>query len=126
MAVLRLDHFTIDPPDSEELLSRHAALVAAVKDAFPGLIGVELAKVDDRTGSMYGAGIPWPALRRRSPARRLFRRRGRRSPSPKTSPWNTPRSSMPDRARHTYSQDVAGPASQREPRRRVPRGGERA
>jgi hypothetical protein len=49
MAVLRLDRFTIDSADSEELLSRHAALVAAVKDAFPRLLGVELAKLDDRT-----------------------------------------------------------------------------
>jgi hypothetical protein len=49
MAVLRLDRFTIDPADSKELLSRHAALVAAVKKAFPGLLGVELAKVDDLT-----------------------------------------------------------------------------
>ena len=49
MAVLRLDRFTIDPADGEELLSRHAALVAAVKDTFSGLLGVELAKVDDRT-----------------------------------------------------------------------------
>jgi hypothetical protein len=49
MTVLRLDRFTIDPADSEELRSRHAALVAAAKDAFPGLLGVELAQVDDQT-----------------------------------------------------------------------------
>lgn len=49
MAVLRLDRFTIDPADSEELRSRHAALVAAAKDAFPGLLGVELAQVGDQT-----------------------------------------------------------------------------
>ncbi len=49
MTVLRIDRFTIDPADTEELLTRHAALVAAVMDAFPGLLGVELAKVDDRT-----------------------------------------------------------------------------
>lgn len=49
MAVLRLDQFTIDPVDTGELLTRHAALVAAARDAFPGLIEVHLAKVDDRT-----------------------------------------------------------------------------
>ena len=49
MAVVRLDRFTIHPADGEELLSRRAALVAAVKDAFPGVLGVELAKLDDRT-----------------------------------------------------------------------------
>ena len=49
MAVLRLDRFIIDPADGAELLSRHAALVAVAKDAFPGLLGVELAKVDDQT-----------------------------------------------------------------------------
>jgi hypothetical protein len=48
MAVLRLDQFTIDPADTGEMLTRHAALVAAVKDAFPGLIEVQLAKVDDQ------------------------------------------------------------------------------
>lgn len=49
MAVLRLDRFTIDPADSRELRNRHAALVAAATDAFPGLLGVELAQVDDQT-----------------------------------------------------------------------------
>jgi hypothetical protein len=49
MTVLRLDRFTIDPADTGEMLARHAALVATVKDAFPGLIEVQLAKVDDQT-----------------------------------------------------------------------------
>lgn len=49
MAVLRLDHFTIDPADTGELLTRHAALATAVKDAFPRLIGVHLVKADDQT-----------------------------------------------------------------------------
>jgi hypothetical protein len=48
MAVLRLDQFAIDPADTGEMLTPHAALVAAVKDAFPGLIEVQLAKVDDQ------------------------------------------------------------------------------
>lgn len=49
MTVLRLDRFTINPADTSEMLARHAALVATVKDAFPGLIEVQLAKVDDQT-----------------------------------------------------------------------------
>jgi len=34
MAVHRLDRFTIDPADGEELIARHEALVAAAKDAW--------------------------------------------------------------------------------------------
>jgi len=49
MAVLRIDQFTIGPAGTGEMLTRHAALAAAVKDAFPGLIEVQLAKVDDQT-----------------------------------------------------------------------------
>jgi hypothetical protein len=49
MAVLRLDQFTIDPADTGEMLTRYAALVDAAKDAFPGLIEVRLAQVDDHT-----------------------------------------------------------------------------
>ena len=49
MTVLRLDSFTIDPADIGELLTRHAALAAVAKDAFPGLIDVQLAKIDDQT-----------------------------------------------------------------------------
>lgn len=48
MAVLRLDRFTIDHDNTAELLARHAALVAVGRDAFPGLIDAQLAKVDDQ------------------------------------------------------------------------------
>jgi len=48
MTVLRLDGFTIDPADTGELLTRHAALAAVAKDAFPGLTDVQLAKIDDQ------------------------------------------------------------------------------
>jgi hypothetical protein len=47
MAVVRLDRFTIDPADAGDLVARHAALVAVAKDAFPGLIEAQLAKVED-------------------------------------------------------------------------------
>ena len=38
MAVLRLDRSTTGRAGTGELLTQHAALVAAVKDAFPGLM----------------------------------------------------------------------------------------
>lgn len=49
MAVLRLARFTIDPADTEEMLTRRAAMVAAIRDAFPGLVETRLGKVDDQT-----------------------------------------------------------------------------
>jgi hypothetical protein len=49
MAILRLDRFTVNPADTADLLARHAELVTAARDAFAGLIDVQLARVDDRT-----------------------------------------------------------------------------
>ena len=49
MAVLRLTRFTADPANLEELLAKRAALVAAVRDAFPGLTDARLAKLDGDT-----------------------------------------------------------------------------
>lgn len=49
MAVLRLTHFKIDPADTDEMLAKRGALIAAVRDAFPGLIEARLGKVDDET-----------------------------------------------------------------------------
>ncbi|HSK91385.1 MAG TPA: antibiotic biosynthesis monooxygenase [Euzebyales bacterium] len=49
MAVLRLTRFTADPDNTEELLAKRAALIAAVRDAFPGLTEARLAKLDDGT-----------------------------------------------------------------------------
>jgi quinol monooxygenase YgiN len=49
MTVLRIDRFTADPAAAEELRSRHAALVSAARTAFPGLLDVRLARVDERT-----------------------------------------------------------------------------
>jgi hypothetical protein len=49
MAALRLAHFKVDPDDAEELLARRNALVAAVRQAFPGLVEARLAKLDDGT-----------------------------------------------------------------------------
>jgi hypothetical protein len=48
VAVLGLDRFTIGPAETGEALTRHAALAAAVKDAFPGVIEVQLTKAGDQ------------------------------------------------------------------------------
>mgnify|MGYP001354018961 FL=1 len=47
MAVIRFTRFTADPADAEEVLAKRAALIAAVRDAFPGLTDARLAKIDD-------------------------------------------------------------------------------
>ncbi len=49
MAVLRLARCTVDPADAEAMLAERAALVAAIRDAVPGLIQGRHAKVDDKT-----------------------------------------------------------------------------
>ena len=49
MAVIRLTRFKIDPAHTQEMLARRAALIAAVRDAFPGLVEARLAKVEDET-----------------------------------------------------------------------------
>ena len=64
MAVLRLDHSTTGPAGAGELLTQHAALVAAVKDAFPGLM--ETQPVPGREAADPGGGRDprrraWPA-----------------------------------------------------------------
>ena len=47
MAVLRIDRFVINPRDTAELINRRNALVAAVRDAVPGLLESRLVKVDE-------------------------------------------------------------------------------
>jgi hypothetical protein len=47
MAVLRIDRFVIDPRNASELINRRNALVAAVRDAVPGLLESRLVKVDE-------------------------------------------------------------------------------
>lgn len=49
MAVLRFTRFKVDPADTDEMLVRRGALVAAVRDTFPGLIEARLGKVDEET-----------------------------------------------------------------------------
>ena len=48
MAVLRLGRFRTGPVGTREMLTSHAALAAAVEDAFPGLIDMQLAKASDQ------------------------------------------------------------------------------
>jgi antibiotic biosynthesis monooxygenase len=48
-AVLRLDRFRADPTLAEELLARRNALVAAVREAVPGLVEARLVRIDDET-----------------------------------------------------------------------------
>ena len=64
MAVLRLDHSTTGPAGAGGLLTQHAALVAAVKDAFPGLM--ETQPVPGREAADPGGGRD--PRRRASPA----------------------------------------------------------
>jgi hypothetical protein len=47
MAVLSLGRFRAGQVGTGEMLTSHAALGAAVEDAFPGLTGMQLAKAGD-------------------------------------------------------------------------------
>jgi quinol monooxygenase YgiN len=49
LTVLRLDRFTADPADAEELVAKRNALVAAVREAVPGLIQAQLVRIDQQT-----------------------------------------------------------------------------
>jgi hypothetical protein len=49
MTVLRIDRFTVDSTRTEEMLARRNALVAATREAVPGLLEARLARVDDHT-----------------------------------------------------------------------------
>jgi hypothetical protein len=51
MVALRLARSTIHPADTEEVFAERAALVAAIRDAIPGLTHTRLAKADDQTWS---------------------------------------------------------------------------
>ena len=64
MAVLRLDRSTTGPAGTGERPTQHAALVAAVRDAFPGLM--ETQPVPGREAADPGGGRDprrrtWPA-----------------------------------------------------------------
>lgn len=59
MAILRLGRFRAGPAGTGELLTSHAALAAAVEDAFPGLTDMQLAKAGDRR---WTGGWRWDSL----------------------------------------------------------------
>ena len=47
MGVARIHHYTVEPADVEELLARRAALITAVRAAYPGLAGTQLTRLED-------------------------------------------------------------------------------
>ena len=49
MAVVRTHHYSIDPADLDEFLTRRAALIEAVRAAYPGLAGARLTRLEDAT-----------------------------------------------------------------------------
>lgn len=49
MTVVRIDRFTVESDDAEELRARYAALREVASTAFPGLIDTQLAQADDGT-----------------------------------------------------------------------------
>jgi len=118
MAVSRLDRITTAPAGTAGMLARHAALPAAMKNASPGLIEMQLQKDGDLTwtglrhrdslASVRAAVAGTPATPRRA-----------RSRSPQASPWNTPRPSMRNRTQSVPSELAATPCRGRDARRRA-------
>ena len=49
MAVVRTHHYTVEPASLAELLARRAALITAVRAAYPGLARTRLTRLDDGT-----------------------------------------------------------------------------
>ncbi len=119
MAVLRLGRFRAGPVGTGEMLTSHAALAAAVEDAFPGLIDMQLAKAGDRR---WTSGWRWDSLasvQAALSARPASRRPGPLSRPPKASRSDKRRSSMHDRTRPVHGKDVADPCGRRHAHRRA-------
>ena len=49
MTVTKTHHYTVEPADLDELLARRAALITAVRAAYPGLTGTRLTRLEDGT-----------------------------------------------------------------------------
>ena len=49
MAVTKTHRYTVDPADVGELIARRAALITAVRAAYPGLASTQLTRLDDGT-----------------------------------------------------------------------------
>lgn len=48
MPIIRMTRFEVAPADVEEMIARRNALVAAVRNAFPGLTEARLARVGEQ------------------------------------------------------------------------------
>jgi hypothetical protein len=49
MAVLRFARFHVEPAAADELISKRAALITAIRARFPGLTKASLSRLDERT-----------------------------------------------------------------------------
>ena len=49
MTVARFARFHVEPANVDEMISKRAALIAAIRDRFPGLTEARLARLDERT-----------------------------------------------------------------------------
>jgi len=49
MAIDRIVRFTIDPIDTEQMLTTRASLISATRQAYPGLAEARIARIDDQT-----------------------------------------------------------------------------
>ena len=47
MSVVRTHHYTVEPADLDELLARRGALIAAIREAHPGLTTARLVRLAD-------------------------------------------------------------------------------
>jgi hypothetical protein len=48
MTVARISRFHVEPTDADEMISKRAALIAAIRQRFPGLTEARLGRVDER------------------------------------------------------------------------------
>lgn len=49
MTVTKTHHYAVGDADLDELLARRAALISAVRAAYPGLTGTQLTRLEDGT-----------------------------------------------------------------------------
>jgi len=49
MTVTKTHHYAVGDADLDELLARRAALITAVRAAYPGLTGTQLTRLEDGT-----------------------------------------------------------------------------
>jgi hypothetical protein len=71
MAVARTHNYTVERADLDELLARRAALITAVRAAYPGLAGTQLTRLEDGTFSDTWRWDTAEQMRAASPATSL-------------------------------------------------------